>query len=40
MNDGSNYNRIDLKSITEQNSLDTFLTVAELAEKDFNQGLT
>lgn len=39
MNDGADYNRIDLKSVTERNSLDEFLTIAEMANQDYNQGL-
>jgi len=35
LNDGSDWNRINLNSVTEQNSLDEFLTTAELAGTDF-----
>nr|XP_015912339.1 large subunit GTPase 1 homolog [Parasteatoda tepidariorum] len=34
--DGRDFNRLDLKSVTEQTSLDDFLSTTALAENDFN----
>jgi large subunit GTPase 1 len=37
--DGTDWNRINFTSVTEQNSLDEFLSTAELAGTDFEAGL-
>ena len=39
MNDGADWNKINFQSVTEQNSLDEFLTTAELAGTDFEAGV-
>jgi hypothetical protein len=37
--DDTDWNKLNLNSVTEQNSLDEFLTTAELAGTDFESGL-
>lgn len=39
LDDGYDWNRINLNSVTEQNSLDEFLTTAELAGTQFTAGM-
>ena len=34
----ADWNRLNLRSITDQNSLDEFLTTAQLADTDFAAG--
>ena len=36
--DETDWNKLNLRSVTEQNSLDEFLTTAELAGTDFESG--
>lgn len=36
--DGLDWNRLNLKSVTEENSLDEFLSTAELAGTEFSAG--
>jgi len=38
VDDGLDWNRINLKSVTEQNTLDEFLSTAELAGTEFTAG--
>jgi large subunit GTPase 1 len=38
LEDGTDWNKLNLKSVTEQNSLDEFLTTAELAGTEFESG--
>jgi hypothetical protein len=39
LQDGTDWNRINFTSVTEQNSLDEFLSTAELAGTDFEAGV-
>jgi len=39
VDDGLDWNRINLKSITEENTLDEFLSTAELAGTEFYAGM-
>jgi len=38
IDDGLDWNRINLKSVTEENTLDEFLSTAELAGTEFSAG--
>jgi len=38
VDDGLDWNRINLKSVTEENTLDEFLSTAELAGTEFSAG--
>jgi len=38
LDDGLDWNRINLKSVTEENTLDEFLSTAELAGTEFTAG--
>jgi len=38
VNDGSDWNRLNLKSVTEENTLDEFLSTAEMAGTEFSAG--
>ena len=38
VDDGLDWNRINLKSVTEENTLDEFLSTAELAGSEFTAG--
>ena len=38
LNDGYDWNRLNLQSVTEQNTLDDFLATAELAGTEFQAG--
>jgi len=38
LDDGFDWNRLNLKSVTEENSLDEFLSTAEMAGTEFSAG--
>jgi len=38
LDDGLDWNRLNLKSVTEENTLDEFLSTAELAGTEFTAG--
>jgi len=39
MDDGLDWNRLNLKSVTEENTLDEFLSTAEMAGTEFSAGM-
>lgn len=38
LNDGADYGRLNLRSVTQQSSLDEFLSIAEMANTDYSKG--